>query len=118
MFLECLRDNYLSKEIMKPIRYRLGQTSIILDLLLTNEREIISNIQYNSSMGPSDHMSLYVEKQCNLQLKESETLKYKFHKADYTQIRTDLVNVNWNEMDGFKMYDCWNFFHDKIADTS
>ena len=46
-FIECLRANFLSQEIMNPTRYRIGQMANILDLLLVDKSEIVNDIQFS-----------------------------------------------------------------------
>ena len=72
-FIECLRDNFLSQEIVRPTRYRTGQTANILDLVLVDRNEIVDNIQYSSGLGASDHISFSMCLICNPELKNSST---------------------------------------------
>ena len=89
-FIECLRDNYLSQEILKPTRYRLGQTANILDLLLVDKSEIVDKIKFNSGLGASHHLSYSAYLVCNPEINDSDTVKYNFHKGDYMAISEDL----------------------------
>lgn len=57
-FLECLRDNYLYQLIDKQTRICEGQTQNILDLLLTNNEDWISNNEYLDQLGASDYINL------------------------------------------------------------
>ena len=41
LFLEALHDHFLSQHVRQPIRYRLGETPNILDLVLSNEEDIV-----------------------------------------------------------------------------
>ena len=50
MFLECLRDNFLTQMVDKPTRVRDGQTANILDLVLVDKREIVDEIQYRNNL--------------------------------------------------------------------
>ena len=48
--LECIEDNFLSQVIDSPTR-----EDAILDLLLTNTRELIGDIRIGDCQGCSDH---------------------------------------------------------------
>ena len=54
-FVETIRDCFLSQMIVAPTRNRDGQESNILDLVLVNNPDIISDIKHNSPLGASDH---------------------------------------------------------------
>ena len=42
-FLESIRDAFLTQHIMKPTRYRVNQVPHLLDLIFTNEDEMVNN---------------------------------------------------------------------------
>ena len=44
-FITTLEDCFLQQLILKPTRHREGQTSSILDILLTNTPDTINNIK-------------------------------------------------------------------------
>ena len=50
-FIECLQDNYLFQQVTKPTRWRGDDTPHILDLVLTNEENMVNNIEYESPLG-------------------------------------------------------------------
>ena len=117
-FIECLRDNYLTQFVSNPTRYRDGQTSNVLDLLLVDKCEIIKNITYGMSLGASDHISLYVELDCNVINIDSKTVKRNYYRGNYLSVREDLLSVNWAEMDSMDLHESWNFFHKQVTDCT
>ena len=44
-FIEIIQDTYLQQHVTQPTRYREGQTSDCLDLIFTNEEEMIQQVQ-------------------------------------------------------------------------
>ena len=50
-FLECVRDTYFFQHILNPTRYREGNESSVLDLILTNEEEMVTDIKYLPGLG-------------------------------------------------------------------
>ena len=50
-FLECVRDSYLWQHVTSPTRGRLGQNPSTLDLILTNEEQMVENLNMLSPLG-------------------------------------------------------------------
>ena len=57
-FLEIIRDNFLYQHVTEPTRIREGQEPSILDLVFTNEQNMVDKIDYSHSLGKSDHIML------------------------------------------------------------
>ena len=68
VFLEGIKDFFLFQHVREPTRFREGQIPSILDLILTNEENMVEKIDYLQSLGKSDHVVLgfnfncYIEK--------------------------------------------------------
>ena len=45
-FLECLRDSFLYQHVKEPTRHMSQNVPSILDLILTNDESMVSNLQY------------------------------------------------------------------------
>ena len=43
-FIECLRDSFLHQHVKEATRYRVNQNENLLDLIMTNEEDMISDI--------------------------------------------------------------------------
>jgi hypothetical protein len=54
-FIENLQDIFLFQHIKKPTRWRGTNTPHILDLIITNKEPMISDLEYTSLLGKSDH---------------------------------------------------------------
>ena len=46
LFLKCLRDSFLYQHVKEPKRYMSKNVPSILDLILTNDESMVSNLQY------------------------------------------------------------------------
>ena len=55
IFIETTQDHYLYKHIDKPTRGRINQQSNTLDLIFTNEEDMVLDIENWSPLGKSDH---------------------------------------------------------------
>ena len=65
-FLESCDDAYVHQHIEKPTRARLGQCHNVLDLVFSNEENMVGEIAYESPLGKSDHSCLVFEFRCYL----------------------------------------------------
>ena len=94
-FLECVRDTYFFQHILNPTRYREGNESSVLDLILTNEEEMVTNIKYLPGLGKSDHLVIDFSLICYTeQEKKCSTEKRNFFKGDYDRIRDQLSRID------------------------
>ena len=55
MFLDSIQDLYLYQHVTLPARYRLNEIPTILELIFTNEKDMISNLNHTPGLGFSDH---------------------------------------------------------------
>ena len=56
--LEGIKDFFLFQHVREPTRFREGQIPSVLDLILTNEENMVEKIDYLPSLGKSDHVVL------------------------------------------------------------
>lgn len=117
MFLECLRDNFLTQMVDKPTRVRDGQTANILDLVLVDKREIVDEIQYRNNLGASDHVALLIKLNFKPMCTSSTTVQRNFHKGNYDNIRKDLNEVNWNLMTEMSVEESYSYLLKKVAES-
>ncbi len=95
-FLETCRDNYLYQHVQEPTRGRRNNEPSLLDLILTNEENMIENIKYKSPLGASDHIVLSFNFKCYALKKKTTRIRYQYDKADYEKMR-QLLDIDWNE---------------------
>ena len=53
-FVECIKDSFLIQKVRNPTRHRQGTKSNILDLILVNDAQWISEVQHVASLGVTD----------------------------------------------------------------
>lgn len=117
VFLECMRDSFLIQHVKQYTRIRENQEPSLLDLILTNEENMVNNIAYNPGLGKSDHLSLVFDFNCYIEvMKDVESLqKYNFFKGDYEAVITTLQNKDWeNELLGLDLSQSWSCFAEFI----
>ncbi|KAG7153996.1 putative Endonuclease-reverse transcriptase-containing protein 11, partial [Homarus americanus] len=94
MFIEKVRDCFLTQHIEEITRIRGDSTGNTLDLLFSNEESIVGDIKLESPLGKSDHACIYFH--CDLQEMEDKSKKqvYMYEKADYLLMKQRLT-MDW-----------------------
>ena len=97
-FLNCIGDNYLHQHVTEPTRWRGNDQPNILDLIITNEEDMISCIDYQCPIGKSDHAILVFDFECYAEENIEVFTKKKYHKANYDKMKEYVNNINWDEL--------------------
>ena len=97
-FVDCLKDMFLSQKITKPTRHRTGQKSNLLDLCLTDDDLMISNIEHLPPLGKSDHEVLLISLDIRKKVLSSPKPKFNFYKTDFTKLKEYVVSQDWKQM--------------------
>ena len=68
-------------------RYRGDQTPHVLDLVFTNEENMIDNIQFHPGLANSDHVCMIFDLSCYTPTNEDAVqLKYNVRRADFNKL--------------------------------
>ena len=115
LFLECLRDSFLYQHVKEPTRYRSQNVPSILDLILTNEESMVSNLQYKPGLGKIDHLVLEFTYNCYIGSSDPPTKKLNFFKGDYRKISEKLEENNWEQdLQGTSLSEAWEILTEKL----
>lgn len=96
-FIDTVEDNFLFQHVSKPTRWRGTDTPHILDLIMTNEEPMISNLEYTSPLGKSYHCCLTFDFICYVNIKESSKIARLHEKGNYQDFKYDLDQYDWVE---------------------
>lgn len=89
-FLESYKNHRGYQHINFPTRIRNNQTSL-LDLLITNEKKLVFNIQQHAPLGKSDHVVFTARTQLQVITQPTHKVyKRQFWRADYVTINNTL----------------------------
>ena len=94
-FIECLRDNFLYQHVNSPTRGRGSDTPHLLDLVMTNNEQMVTKIDHLSPLGKSDHSILALKLNCYSKINTYSKLKIYYDKADYASIKQELNDTQW-----------------------
>uniref|UniRef100_A0A803JLD2 Reverse transcriptase domain-containing protein n=1 Tax=Xenopus tropicalis TaxID=8364 RepID=A0A803JLD2_XENTR len=105
-FVNMLNDNFLFQVVQEPTR-----NESILDLVISNNTELISNICVGEHLGNSDHNMVSFEIMLQRQLYKGVTKTLNFRRADFASLRASLQCVNWERLFmGLDTEGKWNIF--------
>ena len=105
-FVECLRDVFLEQLVLEPTR-----NEAILDLVMCNEQELISDLEVKEPLGSGDHNMISFYLQFERDKGRSEVSVLQLNKGDYGAMRDELAKVKWAEILAGKTVDQqWQIF--------
>jgi len=96
-FLELFHQSYLYQHVTFPTRYRNDQAANILDLVMTNEEYMISDINSLSPVGNSDHVVLSWKLNCYSEVHKCEINRHLYEKGNFDAIRRELKTIDWED---------------------
>ena len=70
--IDRVMDTFLIQHVVKPTRNRGDNVPSILDLIFSNEKEMIADIEHYSPLGNSDHETLKFKSVYNIQINEDK----------------------------------------------
>jgi len=97
LFLASCDDAFLHQHILEPTRGRSGQNSNLLDLAFSNEENMVTNIEYQSPLGKSDHACIVLDFICKKKSNGSKKKIYLYNRANYDAINEEFHRINWTE---------------------
>ncbi len=115
-FLNCIMDEFLFQHVRHPTRIRTGNVPSILDLIFTNEENMVEEVEFLPGLGLSDHLVLYCDFNCYIEQDNPSYEKLNYFRGDYRNIGEELSSVQWDSvMRGLDVSDSWNGFTEKIV---
>ncbi len=83
-FLEGMRDAYMYQHVKQPTHQRGDQQQNTLDPVLSNEQDIVDELNYRPPSGKSHHAVLKWRVRCCCEVKVDRKEIIQHHKGDYT----------------------------------
>ena len=108
-FFECVEDNFLTQHVKVPTR-----DTNILDLVLSTEPDIVSDLSAINCLDSSDHNMLLFKVHFASTVKQNSKVVYDYNKADFEGIRHELGQVDWEKILEGGVEDSWNRFRDLV----
>ena len=115
LFMECLRECFLTQHLIQPTHKRGDQQANILDLILTNEDNMIEDLRYEAPLGKGHHCSLVFKFRCYAEYKSSNVKTFKYAKADYEKLRALVRECDLSVVEDMPMEEGWRYLEENIT---
>ena len=98
LFYDNLNENLLVQHINVITRHKLGNSPSRLDLIFTNEEDMVEDIKCLAPLGKRDHIGLSFKLVTTaiMKIKEHEANMLKYHTADYNKINLVFKMTQWD----------------------
>ncbi len=117
VFLEATRDSFLFQHVRHPTHYRSDQTPTTIDLLFTNEDNMLSNLHHNAPLGKSHHVSLAFDLRCYIQHQELCREHYQYYRGNYEEMRVCFDESDLQtKMRNKSAEECWNLIDHQLRE--
>ena len=106
-FLDTCQEHGLEQMVTFPT-HKKGNT---LDLVLTNNPDIVILTEDCGSLGGSDHSMLFIELNCTVGNLPNQESRRNWRRGNYDQIKLNIENVKWQEeMANLDTEQAWQYF--------
>ena len=96
-FLSVINDSYLTQLVDQNTHFKPGTKPSMIDLVITDNDDLIDHIDYFAPIGNSHHLVLsfeiYIDLPCPI---INNTIKYLYNKGDYDAMRDEFKDMNWD----------------------
>ena len=89
-FLETTEELFLFQHVSEVTRCRGDDIPSLLDVVLTNEEEMVSNVEHLAPLGKSDHQTLLFQFNCYADFSKP-SMKHNYNRADLDGAREALI---------------------------
>jgi len=110
-FLDCLDDNFVTQHVIEPTRYEA-----VLDLVMTRDPDLIGTVSVMEPLADSDHNMLTFVIHHQLEIANNVKEVREYSKANYDKIRSELADIDWDELLVGSADECWYCFKDVLLD--
>jgi len=112
LFHDSLDDNFLVQHITTPTR-----GNAILYLVITDEADMLSDIEDIGKLGNSDHNALLWNTQISTENIKNRQQVYDYSKANIAAIKSELQVIDWSHLfSNLPVEDCSKVFKGKLQD--
>ncbi len=114
-FLEKIRDAFLYQHVSSPTRGRNANHPSLIDLILTNEEGMVSDLEILSPLGKSDHACISFTFNCYFKCTNKSFSRYLYDKGNYENMKKDLT-LDWtSELEKrITVNEKWKFISNKL----
>ena len=96
VFLSCTQECFLHQHVLKPTRFRHGETPSTLDLIFSTEEAMVQDIKHLAPLGHSDHSCLIFHVMVSTPVPITKAKRLNIRRGNYDELRNMLEQVNWD----------------------
>lgn len=96
-FIETVRDSFLYQHVTDPTRGRSTDNPSLLDLVFTDDQNLITEIKHEAPLGKSDHCLLNIRIKSSKETDPNSKTRPNYNKANFETMKEDF-NLDWNEL--------------------
>ena len=116
-FMEAVRDAFLHQHVTSPTHVRGTQTPNILDLIFSNESEMVQDVTHLAPLGKSHHQflnfSFHAYAPPTTKVAEN---KLQIYKGDFEKMQTTLGHIDWEDRLGeLSACEAWESFEEVMS---
>ena len=118
IFIETLRDNFLSQLVSDPTRFRGNDEPSTIDLVITNDENRVSILQQYPGLGRSDHVIIDLLVEGAPPSQERDRMFVDYNRGNFTRLR-NLLNIDWEgELEArSSLEEKWKLFREKYEEA-
>ena len=119
-FLDTVRDAFLFQHVIEPTHFRGLQTPNTLDLILTVEEGMVSNLIHHAPIGKSHHAVLSFDFICHTDsnINANTEIQYNYTKGDYESIKQKFENIDWkNRLMSKNLDEAWYLLESELKSS-
>ena len=106
--IDTIQGRYWTQHVDQPTRIRATDTPRILDLVLTNEINMIEEIKYLPPLGASDHLITAAKLNLYTEVNQSNNYSLALNKTNF-EVRRAIGEINWEDLFQNKNIEkCWS----------
>ena len=116
-FLDCVQNALMFQHVFQPTRWRGDDTPHVLDLILTNDENMVDDVQYLGPLGKSDHCVLLFKVICCTKNGKNEKIRKNYNKGNFKAAIRELEIFDWKEyLSGDNVNTNWRLFKLKMKE--
>ena len=122
LFLNSVNDKFLIQHVDFPTNFTPqpdgSVTATCIDLVLTNNDDLIASVKPMGQLGASHHSMIQVEMIIPTSSNSTEELVPDYSKANFSQMREMLAAIDWqSRLNDLNAEDSWTLFKNIVSST-
>jgi hypothetical protein len=116
-FVDTIAATYWTQHVKEATKCRGRDNPSLLDLVFTNDENMVYSLDVESPLGRSDHCTLKIAFKCYGSNQREKFTKYYLNRGNYKKFR-DMLDLDWDEVLNKPCIDeQWNIFQEIFSNA-